>query len=96
MHENSSGHVTTFKQYDQDLLASHHHVTCTQCISMLQNSLNKIREGNPEILRRYRRKKLEANKLLTCAIEIAELRVDLQTTFVLGHPWSAASWTEKY
>ena len=63
--------------------------------SVLKNILNKIRQANLEMLRRYRKKKSEASRHLTFAIEIAELCHDLQLTFVLEHPWSDASWTDR-
>ena len=47
------------------------------------------------MLRRYRKKKSEASRQLTFAIQIAELCHDLQLTFVLEHPWSDASWTDR-
>eukprot|EP00435_Cladocopium_sp_Y103_P050254 s2395_g15.t1 len=60
--------------------------------SQLQNLLKDLRNRRPESMERYLKKKRIADKLLTFAIDIALLCIELNLSFVLEHPWSASSW----
>ena len=63
--------------------------------SQLQNLGKLQRLKNPELMRKYLKRRRTADKLLQFAIDVAMLCRELGLTFVLEHPWSATSWTTK-
>ena len=63
--------------------------------SQLQNLLKHLREKDPIKMRRFLSRKREAHQLLSFAVEIAWICIELNLTFVLEHPWSASSWVTR-
>ena len=63
--------------------------------SQLQNLLKHLREKDPIKMRRFLSRKREAHQLLSFAVEIAWICIELNLTFVLEHPWAASSWVTR-